>query len=418
MLNLCSLYNFKIRFYNFEMPIYDIRDIFETLARTFIVILQQINQPNNMKRSLYILSGLIPILSACSASHVIEVTNPTPLDRHEIVEISRADLLKIRDDDSFSLYDNNGKEIPYQITHDDKIVFPVSVKGNGKTQVTVNDDKPSPSDTVCCGAFYPERKDDLAWENDHAAYRAYGPALQASGEQAYGYDIWTKSIVRPVVRQRYEDAFTKDVNFHEDHGNGMDVYSVGPTLGGGTAALVDSTGNIVYPECFSSHEILDNGPLRFCVRLKYDSGETRLITLDAGEYLNKTCVSYSHPYCSTVAPGIVIHSQNPEGYELAPENSYMAYADLTDNADNGNGVIFVGVVTPQVDSMLNVPLDEPRGDAIGHILAKRAYKHGDRFTYYWGSGWSKGDMPDWQTWKQYLADFSIRISYPLNVSIK
>lgn len=41
---MCSLYNFKIRFYNFEMPIYDIRDIFETLARTFIVILQQINQ--------------------------------------------------------------------------------------------------------------------------------------------------------------------------------------------------------------------------------------------------------------------------------------------------------------------------------------------------------------------------------------
>ncbi len=38
---MCSLYNFEIRFYNFEMYVYDIRDIFETFARTFIVILQQ-----------------------------------------------------------------------------------------------------------------------------------------------------------------------------------------------------------------------------------------------------------------------------------------------------------------------------------------------------------------------------------------
>lgn len=371
-----------------------------------------------MKRSLYILSGLIPILSACSASHVIEVTNTSPLDRHEIVEISRPDLQKVWDDDSFSLFDNDGKEISYQITHDDKIVFPVTVKSNGRTQITVTGGKPSPCDTVCCGAFYPERKDDLAWENEHAAYRAYGPALQASGEKAYGYDIWTKSVAKPVVRQRYDNAFNKNMIFHEDHGNSMDVYSVGPTLGGGTAALVDSTGNIVYPACFSSHEILDNGPLRFCVRLKYDSGETRLITLDAGEYLNKTCVSYSHPDCCTIAPGIVIHSQNPEGYELAPENSYMAYADLTDNADNGNGVIFVGVVTPDVDSMVYVPFDEPRGDALGHILAKKTFKPGDRYTYYWGSGWSKGDMPDWQAWKQYLADFNNRIHNPLTVSVK
>lgn len=371
-----------------------------------------------MKHSLYILTGLIPILSACSASHVIEVTNPSSLDRHEIVEINRADLHKVWVDDTFTLVDYDGNEIPYQITHDDKIVFPVAVKPNGNTQITVTGGKPSPCDTVCCGAFYPERKDDLAWENEHAAYRAYGPALQASGEQAYGYDIWTKSVAGPVVRRRYHDAFTNDINFHEDHGNGMDVYSVGPTLGGGTAALVDSADNIVYPACFAGYEILDNGPLRFCVRLKYDSGETRLITLDAGEYLNKTCVSYAHPYCRTVAPGIVIHSQNPEGYELAPERSYMAYADLTDNADNGNGVIFVGVVTPDVDSMLHVPLDDPRGDAIGHILAKRAYKPGDRFTYYWGSGWSKGDMPDWQAWKQYLSDFNTRISNPLNVNIR
>ena len=53
-----------------------------------------------------------------------------------------------------------------------------------------------------------------------------------------------------------------------------------------------------------SQEILDNGPLRFTVKLEFtpltvkgDSTvvETRLITLDAGSHLNKTAaVSYTH----------------------------------------------------------------------------------------------------------------------------
>jgi len=30
----------------------------------------------------------------------------------------------------------------------------------------------------------------VAWENDRIAFRTYGPALQATGEKAVGYDIW------------------------------------------------------------------------------------------------------------------------------------------------------------------------------------------------------------------------------------
>lgn len=133
----------------------------------------------------------------------------------------------------------------------------------------------------------------------------------------------------------------------------VSIYAVGPTLGGGTAALLDSAGNIVYPYCYESYEILDNGPLRFTVSLRYaplsvdgDSAviEERMISLDKGSWLNRTSVTYTglrHDVC--VAPGIVIHRQNPEGYTLA--NGYMSYADSTENSANGNGVIFVGVVS-------------------------------------------------------------------------
>ena len=83
----------------------------------------------------------------------------------------------------------------------------------------------------------------------------------------------------------------------------MDCYSVGATLGGGTAALmVDSC--IIYPYCYKDYDILDNGPLRFTVKLTYpplivknDSNviETRIITLDKGSHLNYTEITY-HTY--------------------------------------------------------------------------------------------------------------------------
>lgn len=82
---------------------------------------------------------------------------------------------------------------------------------------------------------------------------------------------------------------------------------------------------IIYPYCYATQEILDNGPLRFTVRLVYhplvvrgDSGviETRVITLDAGSHLNKTIVSYTNlKETMPLAVGIVLHE--PDGAVVA-----------------------------------------------------------------------------------------------------
>ena len=42
---------------------------------------------------------------------------------------------------------------------------------------------------------------------------------------------------RQVVEDRYDGDLNRGISYHVDHGNGMDCYAVGPTLGGGTAAL-------------------------------------------------------------------------------------------------------------------------------------------------------------------------------------
>ena len=369
------------------------------------------------------------VLGSCGQDRKITVTNPIDLDREgEMVELDMASLAGILPEEGFLILDGNGQEVPYQVTSDDKLIFPATVAANGTSDYLIKAGEPSAQDSLVYGRYVPERKDDMAWENDRSAYRTYGPALQQSGERAFGYDIWTKSVAEKVLDRRFHDDIVNKISFHVDHGDGMDVYAVGPTLGGGTAALLNDAGEIVYPYCYTEYEVLDNGPLRFTVRLKYGAEtvdrdtcvvETRTISLDRGSYLNRTTVEYSGLTAGKrVAPGIVVHEQNPEGYSLGKEDGYMAYADLTQDAGNGNGIIFVGVVSPESESFEYKGFAEPEGDAIGHILAPARYADGDKFTYWWGSGWSKGGMPDAETWNSYLKDFNRKVTNPLQVEVK
>ncbi len=367
--------------------------------------------------------------TACTGSHMISVTNPSETDREEVMaEIDADAVVSMADGEPFRLIDKGGEEIPYQLTYDGKLIFPVSVKSGETKGFIIEKGEPAPVDSLVYGRFVPERKDDMAWENDRGAYRAYGPALQQSGERAFGYDIWTKCVPHKILDRRYYDDKVNKISFHVDHGEGMDVYAVGPTLGGGTAALLDSVGEIVYPYCYEGYEVLENGPLRFSVKLTYgpikvdgDSAvvETRVISLDRGSWLNRTTVSYSGLSADKrVAPGIVVHRQNPEGYHLDVENGFMSYADLTENAEAGNGTIFVGIVSPDSESFEYKPLDEPRGDAVGHILASKGYADGEDFTYWWGSGWSKGGMPDSESWNSHLMRFAQGLATPLQVVVE
>lgn len=380
-------------------------------------------------RNYSILACVSAMALSSRGATVIEVTNPLDFARtDEIVEFDPESAYGFDFAEEFVIKDASGVEVPYQITHDRRVIFPASVPASGKSRYVIEKGIPSVQDSLVYGRHVPERKDDMAWENDRSAYRAYGPALQKSGERGFGYDIWTKSVPTRVLDKRYHDDIVNKISFHVDHGDGMDVYAVGPTLGGGTAALLDDAGEIVYPYCYRDYEVLDNGPLRFTVRLVYGATEvgsdpnvveTRVISLDKGSYLNRTDVSYAGLSGKRrIAPGIVVHKQNPDGYILAESDGYMAYSDLTEKADNGNGTIFVGIVSPGSANFEYRPLATPAGDAVGHILAPGSYAPGDTFTYWWGSGWSKGGMPDETAWKEYLRKASLRLRHPLETKLK
>ena len=400
---------------------------------------------------------LTSLLAGCSAGEgvVVSVHNSLDFARDgEIVEVPLTKLQKVslKDGQKYVVVDAATKaQVPYQLTYDGMLIFPATVGAGATSSYTVKAGQPEAMDTVACGRFYPERLDDIAWENDKAAYRAYGPALQRRQAQDYGYDVFNKSVSYPVVEKRYAmeldsaaraqiavwrkegqkekaDSLVKIISYHVDHGNGMDVYNVGPTLGGGASALMDGE-ELIYPYCFKDYEILDNGPLRFTMKLTYNPlkvkgdtavVETRVISLDKGSYLNRTVLTYSglsNP--TTLASGLVLHSQNPNGYVFNADDRFIAYADSTNNATAGHGVIYVGAAFPkQVEKAYVQLFPEPKKDAIGHVLATSLYEPNSSYVYYWGSGWSKGGVQDMDAWTAYLKDFSKQLASPLEVEVK
>lgn len=370
------------------------------------------------------------LFTSCSDKVTLILENRLACDRHnEMVGLQAAALYSKLGSD-IVLSDSKGRETAYQLTSDSLIIFQADVNARSNAKYFFRKGKPTPVKAKVYGRKFPEHKDNMNWENDRGAFVAYGPALQDAGERGFGYDIWTKSVDTLVIEERNR-LRDKGISLHKDHGNGMDAYIVANTLGAGTAALLDDDHKIIFPWAWQDYEILDNGPLRFKVRLTYrprvicsDSVvvEQRVITLDAGSDLNLTEVSYlGLNHSRPIVAGIVIHLQNPYGEMSWPEQGIIAYADSTDNATKGNGVIYVGAIMPHQDcKVVYLPIDEPARDALGHILTVSRYEPGDKFTYYWGSTWSKrSDAPSSpRQWLSRLKEYALKADNPINIKIK
>lgn len=407
-----------------------------------------------MKKLLLLCMTALSFL-ACNDSKTmtVTVTNPLAMERSgEMVEVSMAEIsrrLNLADTAQIVILNANGQQVPYQITYDEKVIFPATVAANGSAAYTIQPGVPQALEVKACGRQYPERLDDLAWENDLVGFRAYGPALQARGERGFGYDLFTKyNTTAPVLESMYAQELNKEtrakiaelrktdpkaaaelgrsISYHIDHGYGMDCYAVGPTLGAGVAALMVND-SIIYPWCYKDYEILDNGPLRFTAKLvfnpltvKGDTSvvETRVITLDAGSHLNKTAVSYTNlKETLPIVTGIVLHE--PDGAVVAnAADGYMTYVDPTTGPDNGK--ILMGAAVPTVVKEAKTVLfseqeKKQRNNADGHVLAISDYEPDSQYIYYWGFAWDKADIKTPEAWNRYMADFAQKVRNPLTV---
>ena len=244
-------------------------------------------------------------------------------------------------------------------------------------------------------------------------------------EKRYFVEDTNKPIIAELKKTNPEAAAALNMrtSYHFDHGNGLDCYKVGPTLGCGTPALMDGK-ELIYPYCYKEYELLDNGPLRFTVRLTYNPTkvkgdevvEHRILSLDKGSNFNKMTVWYeglSQP--ATLASGVVLHSEDLEHVTLGKD--YVMYADPTDNPKNQNFQIYVAALFPNgVDKTEKVMFDKPFSGNAGHALGiLNNYQNNQKYTYYFGSAWSKYDCRNMQEWQVRINTCLTNLQNPLTI---
>ena len=430
-------------------------------------------------RSLMMLLALAGSNYCHAQQATIVVNNPTSTPRTELISLSMNEVkAKLgnatpKKGETYIVKNKSGQQIGSQITHDGYLLIDASVRPHGSATYYVTIGKPYQQKVWATGALYKIRKDDIAWENDRCAYRVYGPALQRTGERSFGTDVWVKNTPDTVVYERYVKdmngnikgdkidakvralqkqekaeknpakaaALAKQIkalqaesnevdiltSFHLDHGNGLDPYRVGATLGLGAPSLMVGK-NQVLPYCYKDYKILDNGPLRFTVELTYNPStvgdmknvvEHRIISLDKGSNFNKMTVWYDGlTHATDFATGFPIHEEDTESKTFAKD--YVSYADPTDNIEVNNSQVFVGVLFPEgIDNTYYQLFDKKHDGATGHALGlKRGLKNGERYSYYFGAAWSKYDVRSYAEWQIRIKEYLDALKTPLGVEVK
>ncbi|MDE6854416.1 MAG: DUF4861 domain-containing protein [Muribaculaceae bacterium] len=380
-------------------------------------------------------------LAACQDGSVkVHVANDSKLDRKAGLVLLDAGQLKDRlGSDYLYVTDADGVEIPSQLTSDGRLLFAADIAAGTESTFTVAaSDSARVYKSLVSGRIYPERADDVAWENELIGFRAYGPATQRKGERAYGYDIFFKHPTEdqilevlygaecdPAAWHRVDslraidpalgNAYRESFSYHVDHGLGMDCYAVGPTLGAGVAVPVVND-SLSFAWCYDKAVVTDNGPLRFEVRLDFapraigsDTAVTehRIITLDAGRHLNTTRVWYDGLTAPvTMAAGVPLRDDSPVFTDAS--KGILAYCDPTQGADNGRAMLGV-VMSSAADSII---------EKQGHIVALTELAPADTLDYSWGFAWDRADITAPEAWHQYLINYAREQAEPLRVTIE
>lgn len=373
------------------------------------------------------------------------VKNPTSDNRQDVVELDAKqvfDKLQIGGGRQFMVLDGDNVEQPYQLTYDGKLLVQCFVAPNSSAKFTIVTGEPKAYRLDVNGRIYPNREDDLTWENDKNAWRFYGPKMHNKGVS--GFDTFAKNVTYPIQDQLYHNELTSySVNsrlkkenrggewaqihrdlytYHRNRGQGMDAYTVGNTLGAGAPALMNGD-NLLMPDVYEKAEILDNGPLRFTVRQQmYEANgvrENRLITQNRGSHLARFSITYEGANGKQVCAGIAVHKSQPQAYTINKKFGYITYADALDTPQGQNGQLYIGVLFPEkMKALRYIPLKEERNGALGHVVGTTPYLDKSIFTYYAGSAWSQYDVPNQQVWDAVMQSSARALKQPLVVEIQ
>ena len=375
---------------------------------------------------LLLVCSTLPIISLAQKV-IIAVGNPSEVARlNVIVAVKWADVvLKYPgiDTGNFKITDaSTKKEIPYQLEYlgertVQNLLVQVSIKAKSSNRLYLVAGKPQKILRKTYARYVPERYDDFAWENDKVAYRMYGKALETRKDNAFGVDVWAKRTSKLVI-----DDWYKSGDYHADHGDGLDYYSVGLTLGAGDIAPIVND-SIYFSKNYHHWKILDNGPLRSSFELGYDEWDvagkmvraTKKISLDAGSHMNRVEVSYAYDGSEALPVAVGIVKRKEPGTILMDEAAgIMAYWEPEHGADGTIGVatIIEGGTSNSKDS-LKMNTDK------SHLLTYTSVKNTQSFVYYHGSAWNKAnEIVSASKWFEYIYNYKQHLQQPLTVNVQ
>jgi pectinesterase len=368
---------------------------------------------------------------------VVTVTNDTGLARPaEVIAVPIHDVQQLLSGvmiDHYVVKDAAGTVLPCQVTnfkpeeHHDyylDLLFQHDFAAGEMTAVFTIEpsEKPVPPfPSKVFARYVPERFGDFAWENDRLGHRIYGPGLDSpvAGHDrmvSSGVDVWCKRVRYPIVDRWYLKG-----HYHEDSGEGLDMYNVGTSRGcGGTGVWAD--GKLHVSGNWASWKVLANGPIRVVFELTYapwDAGngikvsETKRFTVDAGHNLDLIESTFAIEGAGAITVGLGLNKHSADKGQDPKENLTPDEADhalVQWEAQKTNGSIGEAIiVTPGAF----------RGyaeDALNHLILTTAVA-GQPLRYWAGAGWTRsGDFASEADWKAYVADFARRLQSPIKIA--
>jgi len=252
--------------------------------------------------------------------------------------------------------------------------------------------------------FVPERKDDFAWENDKVAFRAYGPALR-QGKESSGIDCWFKKVDYPIVNKWYAQS-KEGLSYHEDHGEGLDSYHVGPSAGcGGTGIWLDGKRKAL--ETFTESEVLKVSKKVSSFTLTYEHEidghvykEEKTITIKLGSQLfSAECVFYKDGEPAANLPicvGVSTSNGKAEAFS-SMDNGWIACWEKI----KGTYVGTAAKMNPNNIQSIETVISDVKDESHIFIIASTDAK--GKLSYSAGCAWSEaGEITTKEDWVNYL----------------
>ena len=274
--------------------------------------------------------------------------------------------------------------------------------------------------------YIQERLDDFAWENDKVAHRTYGPALAApaaegSGKEVLvtsGMDIWFKRVPYPIVDRWYNKGHD---HYHDDEGEGMDMYNVGKSRGAGGAGIWD--GKTLYTGVnYAGWKVIANGPIRAIFELSYDAwdaggakvSEVKRFTVDAGHYFDQidSTFNFTGPQQLTAAIGLnKTPADKGQDAKVQPITQPADRALLQWVEQKSNGAFGTAIIVPTAGEK------DYAEDKLNALITAKIVS-GQPLRYYVGAGWTRaGDFAKREDWTKYVSAQAARVRAPVTVAL-